>query len=240
MHAARVARTKDAGPRSREGVVTSQVALSTLVHLAKALLPEEVGRAVSTRGRTTFSSEYADTLLLLLRVEEGGEVLNALQAAAGESRTGLPARRLDYHTQALDKHAAAALLAAAQRTEHDRAAIVREQLGLGKHYVVPLRKRESADRISHDRVTVGRATNNDIVLRDGSVSKLHAWFSLHEEREFSLADADSTNHTAVNGQRLAPRKLRHLMECDRVEFGAVSGVVCFAETLWAAIHVEGG
>jgi hypothetical protein len=213
--------------------------VSTLVQLAKSLLPEEVSRALSTRGKTTFSAEYADTLLLVLRVEEGGEVLNALKAAAGEgSRTGLPARRLDYHTEALDKHAVAALLAAAKRTEEDRATIVREQLGLGKHYVLPLRKRESADRISHDRVTVGRATNNDIVLRDGSVSKLHAWFSRHEEREFSLADADSTNHTAVNGQRLEPRKLRHLLECDRIEFGAVSGIVCFAETLWAAIHVE--
>lgn len=211
--------------------------MSTLVHLAKALLPEDLSRAVS-RGKTTFSTDYGDTLLLLLQVEEGGEVLNGLQAAAGEgSRTGLPARRLDYHTEALDKHAVAALMAAAKRTEQDRAQMVRDQLGLGKHYVAPLRKRESADRISLDRVTVGRATNNDIVLRDGSVSKLHAWFSLHEEREFSLADADSTNHTAVNGQRLEPRKLRHLLECDRIEFGAVSGIVCFAETLWAAIHV---
>lgn len=196
-----------------------------------------MSRAVATRGRTTFSSEYADTLLLALRVEEDGEIHNGLKAAAGEgSGTGLPARRLDFQTEALDKHAAAALLAAAQRTAQDRARVVRQALALGKHYVLPLRKRESADRISLDRVTVGRATNNDIVLRDGSVSKLHAWFSLHEEREFSLADADSTNHTAVNGQRLEPRKLRHLLECDRLEFGGVSGIVCAADTLWEAIH----
>jgi FHA domain len=221
-------------------VLNSRVALSVLVHLAKALLPEDASRAALTRGKTTFCAEYADTLLLLLRVDPDGEVHEGLKAAAGDgSRTGLPARRLDYQTQAMDKHAAAALLAAANRTEQDRALLVREQLGLGKHYVLPLRKRESADRISHDRVTVGRATNNDIVLRDGSVSKLHAWFLLHEEREFSVADADSTNHTAVNGLRLEPRKLRHLLECDRVELGAVSGISCFAETLWVAIHPEG-
>jgi FHA domain len=213
------------------------MALSTLVHLAKQLLPEEVSRSLHTRGKSTFAAEYADTSLLVLRVEEGGEVHNGLKAAAGEGiQSGPPARRLDYHTEALDKHAVAALLAAAGRTERDRALIVRQQLGLGKQYVIPLRKRESADRISLDRVTVGRATNNDIVLRDGSVSKLHAWFSLHEEREFSLADADSTNHTAVNGRRLQPRKLHRLFECDRVEFGGISGIVCLAETLWAAVH----
>jgi hypothetical protein len=209
----------------------------TLAHLAKALLPEDVSRAVLTRGKTTFAAEYADTVLLLLRVELGGEVHQALKAAAGEGTGGgVPARRLDYQTHSLDRNAAAALLAAANRTEEDRALLIREQLGLSHHYVVPLRKRQSADRISLDRVTVGRATNNDIVLRDSSVSKLHAWFSMHEEREFSVADADSTNHTAVNGRRLQPRKLRHLVECDRIEFGGISGVVCFAETLWAAIH----
>lgn len=211
--------------------------MATLVNLAKALVPDEIVRAVSTRGQTTFSAEFADTLLLLLRVEGAEEVLTGLRTAAGEgSQAGLPARRLDFHTESLDKHEAAALMAAAKRTAVDRALLVRQELERGKHYALPLRKRQSADRISLDRVTVGRATNNDIVLRDASVSKLHAWFSLHEEREFSVADAGSTNHTAVNGNRLEPRKLRHLVECDRVEFGGVSGIVCFAETLWSAIH----
>lgn len=208
-----------------------------LVQLIKALLPEDVSRALSTRAQAGFSAEYADTLLLLVRVDEGGEVLAGLRAAASASGpAALPARRLDYETAALDRHTAAALLAAAERTEADRAALVRQALVVGKHYVVPLRKRQSAGGLSLDRVTVGRATNSDIVLRDPSVSKLHAWFSLHEQREFRLADAGSTNHTAVNGQRLAPRLPRHIVECDRLELGAVSGIVCSAETLWAAVH----
>lgn len=211
--------------------------MATLVHLIKALLPEDVSRALATRAQAGFSAEYADTLLLLLRVEEGGELLAGLRAAATTSGAGVPARRLDYETAALDRHTAAALLAAAERTEADRAELIRQALLEGRRYVVPLRKRQSAGGLSPDRVTVGRATNSDIVLRDPSVSKLHAWFSLHEHREFRLADAGSTNHTAVNGQRLAPRFPRHLVECDRLELGAVSGIVCSAETLWAAVHV---
>lgn len=211
--------------------------MATLVNLVKALVPDELVRALSTRGQTTFSAEFSDTLLLLIRVEGAEEVLTGLRMAAGAaSQAGLPARRLDFHTEALDKQQAAALMAAAKRTASDRAELVRQELERGKHYVLPLRKRQSADRISLDRVTVGRATNNDIVLRDASVSKLHAWFSLHEEREFSVADAGSTNHTAVNGNRLEPRRLRLLVECDRIEFGGVSSIVCLAETLWAAVH----
>lgn len=213
--------------------------MTTLVHLAKSLFPEDLSRAVASRARSTFSAEYADTLLLLLRVVEGGELLAGLNAAASAGGVAaLPARRLEFETESLDRHAAASLLAAAKRTAKDRAEIVRQELERGKHYVVPLRKRESAGGLSSDRVTVGRATNSDIVLRDPSVSKLHAWFSLHEEREFCLADAGSTNHTAVNGQRLEPRKPRHLVECDQLELGAISALVCSAETLWSAIHVD--
>jgi FHA domain len=212
--------------------------LATLVHLVKALLPPEVGRAISTRGQATFAAEYADTLLLLVLVEEGSEVLSALGSTVSEGQTQAPGRRLDYKTEALDRQTVAQLLAAAQRTEADRAAMIREALGRGKHFVLPLRKRASADRISLDRVSVGRAMNSDIVLRDSSVSKMHAWFELREDREFSIADAGSTNHTAVNGQKLIPRKLRPLFEGDVIELGNVTALICAAETLWSAVRAD--
>jgi hypothetical protein len=219
-------------------VLSLSVGVPTLVHLVKGLLPLEVGRSVSSRGQATFAAEFADTLLLLVSVEEGSEVLASLSTTIGEGQAQAPARRLDYNTEAIDKHTAALLLASARRSDADRALLVREALARGKHFVLPLRKRLSADRISPDRVSVGRAMNNDIVLRDASVSKLHAWFQMHEEREFSVADAGSTNRTAVNGEQLAPRKLRHLMECDVIELGNVRALLCSAETLWSAIHVD--
>jgi hypothetical protein len=197
-----------------------------------------LARAVSTRGKSTFAAEYAETLLLVISVQEGGEVLAGLSSATEEGGAVAPTRRLDYHTEAIDKASVASLVASARRTEGDRAELVRERLSKGKHFVLPLRKRASADRISPDRVSVGRAMNSDIVLRDGSVSKLQAWFELREDRQFTVADAGSTNRTAVNGEQLAPRKLRYLAECDVIELGAVSAMICSAETLWSAIHTD--
>jgi hypothetical protein len=217
-------------------VITSRIGLATLGHLVKALLPADVARSISTRGQATFSVEYADTLLLLLRVTDDGELLSGLSAPSGKAF--LPTRRLQYETEALDKATVASLLAAAQRRAVDRAQAIRDELGQGLHFVVPLRKREGAEQLWQDRITVGRATNKDIVLRDASVSKSHAWFELHEDREFSLTDAGSTNLTAVNGEALAPKKSRAIVEGDRVEFGSVVGFVCSAGTLWSAIHVS--
>jgi hypothetical protein len=213
--------------------------VATLVHLAKILLPAELSRAISTRGQATFAAEYQDTHLLLVRAEAGSEVLSGLEASAPmPNRPGLPARRLEFQTEALDKHSAAALLAAAKRSPLDRALLVRTALERGVHFVLPLRKRENVDQISLERISVGRAMNKDVVLRDPSVSKFHAWFELHDERELSISDAGSTNHTLINGKALTPRLARHVMEGDEIAFGSVSSIVCTAETLWSAIHVE--
>jgi len=58
-----------------------------------------------------------------------------------------------------------------------------------------------------NRISVGRATNNDIVLRHVSVSKLHAHFFVRATprpghpplEELVLTDAGSANGTRVNG-----------------------------------------
>jgi len=52
-----------------------------------------------------------------------------------------------------------------------------------------------------DRLHVGRAANNDIVIRDDGVSKLHAWFQ-HNADEARLFDAKSSNGTWVDGVRV--------------------------------------
>jgi FHA domain len=49
-----------------------------------------------------------------------------------------------------------------------------------------------------DRIIIGRATNNDVVLRHTSVSKVHARATCRDGR-WSLVDAKSTNGTSVNG-----------------------------------------
>jgi pSer/pThr/pTyr-binding forkhead associated (FHA) protein len=52
-------------------------------------------------------------------------------------------------------------------------------------------------------VTLGRAANNDIRINLPSISKFHAYFTHVQANDtWFLADANSSNGTFVNGERL--------------------------------------
>jgi hypothetical protein len=76
----------------------------------------------------------------------------------------------------------------------------RTALPPSKYLVYPVRKTE---RSLIDRFySVGQTRNNDIVIRDVSVSKSHAYFEDDGSGGFTLQDARSTNGTFVNGRRV--------------------------------------
>jgi hypothetical protein len=143
---------------------------------------------------------------------------------------------MGYETAAHDAKSIEALLAAAARTPETRRTALGALLARGQYYLVALRKRDGADQILHDRISVGRATNKDLVLRDTSVSKFHAWFELYDDREFGIADAGSTNLTRVNDEPLVPRRPRGLSVGDVIHFGSISAVLTDAEVLWNTVH----
>ena len=64
--------------------------------------------------------------------------------------------------------------------------------------------------------TIGRAENNDIVLRDGASSGYHAVLKQAESGDFTVSDLESTNHTKVNGQKVSSMLL---MNGDVLQFG---------------------
>ena len=67
-------------------------------------------------------------------------------------------------------------------------------------YVFPLKK--TATNAFAMMVTVGRATNNDIVLPYDSISKFHAYFSIAPGGGWILVDAKSMNGTFLEGRQL--------------------------------------
>ena len=79
--------------------------------------------------------------------------------------------------------------------------------------------------------TVGRE-HGDIVLPDKTVSRHHAHIVYDEDRGlYSVEDTDSTNGTAVNGQRLLPRVPHPVLPGDDVQFGSVPlKLVAFEKT----------
>ncbi|HYA01509.1 MAG TPA: FHA domain-containing protein [Syntrophobacteria bacterium] len=84
--------------------------------------------------------------------------------------------------------------------------------------VIPIKKR---DRSSPEHmIFLGRSPNNDLVVPNTMVSKLHAYFcQVPGERIYQLVDMDSTNGTFVNGERLLPSVKKTLRDGDEVAFG---------------------
>src|SRR5437868_6234918 len=90
----------------------------------------------------------------------------------------------------------------------------------GEPVVVPLRKGASTTNAFVMGVTVGRTDNNDLVLKDASVSRFHAYF-LRDSRKntLKLVDAESKNGTWAGAMKLEPNGSAMLQDKVRVRFG---------------------
>ena len=71
------------------------------------------------------------------------------------------------------------------------------------------------------RLNVGRASDNDLMLNDNSVSKIHAALLMSSEGTLLVADTGSTNGTYINGRRIAYGESRLIEDGDVVGFGDV-------------------
>lgn len=67
-------------------------------------------------------------------------------------------------------------------------------------------------------VTIGRGTQNSIVLRDPYISKNHAKISIDED-EYFLEDLNSANGTLINDENI--EDVVKLKDGDRIKFGQV-------------------
>lgn len=84
--------------------------------------------------------------------------------------------------------------------------------------VVEIRKQASS--ATTNMIYVGRAADNDIVLANHTVSKLHAYFLPSEQGgSYEIADANSTNGTKLNNRRLAAYENHPIFNGDRIQFG---------------------
>jgi len=71
------------------------------------------------------------------------------------------------------------------------------------------------------RLNVGRASDNELTLNDGSVSKIHAALLMTTEGSLLVADTGSTNGTYINGRRIAYGESRVIEDGDVIGFGDV-------------------
>lgn len=71
------------------------------------------------------------------------------------------------------------------------------------------------------RIGVGRTKENDLVIEDSSISKVHAALVLNPEKLLLVADTGSTNGTFINGNRIAYGRAFPIGENDKLKFGTV-------------------
>jgi hypothetical protein len=71
-------------------------------------------------------------------------------------------------------------------------------------------------------ITAGRTGNNDLELDDASVSRFHAWFQIDPQSAvWHVCDAESSNGTWCNQQRLPPKRPAPLIDLTLVTIGHV-------------------
>ncbi len=86
-----------------------------------------------------------------------------------------------------------------------------------------------------ERVTVGRATNNDIVVWHETVSKAHAYFSRGDDGAWRLYDAGSTNGTVADGQVLGGGEGVAIHSGSAIVFGSLSCAVIGSGELYDSL-----
>lgn len=98
--------------------------------------------------------------------------------------------------------------------------------------VYPLAKKPGAS--FPDRITIGRTANNDVVITDTSISRLHAYLRRDGAR-WVVADAGSKNGSWLRGAPLDARRERAIDSSAVLRLGDVDVTFYLAGDLYAAL-----
>ena len=90
-----------------------------------------------------------------------------------------------------------------------------------------------------DRISIGRATNCDVVIRLAFVSKVHAHLIIQGEK-LTLRDNKASNFTFHNHRRLEPGSSRSVQLGDIVSFGALDLELVDAPRLYEILRTGPG
>jgi FHA domain len=107
--------------------------------------------------------------------------------------------------------------------------------------VYPLAKKPGASFA--DMITIGRTPNNDVVLRDVTVSRFHAYFRHRVDQQgvekWLVADAGSRNGSELAGHVLEARREREVVSGLPVRIGDLELTFFVASELFDVLR-EGG
>ena len=84
-------------------------------------------------------------------------------------------------------------------------------------------------------IWIGRVSNNDIVIDDLCISKVHSYLRIQKDGTFLIADLGSQNGTVLNGKQLSAQDLHPLEDLAVISLARKQVVIRFLlpETLYA-------
>ncbi|MCA8924928.1 MAG: FHA domain-containing protein [Planctomycetes bacterium] len=100
-----------------------------------------------------------------------------------------------------------------------------------------LSKRPGGNAFGH-MVTLGRARNNDVILKAAGVSKFHCYFMFSPGEPAVIVDAGSSNGTFVAGARVAAQAKTPLNPGDAIGIARVGAVFHTPETFHAYLRAQ--
>jgi hypothetical protein len=213
------------------------IAITERRRIERHLRPTVVLARARSQSRAAFVRGYSGTLMLLVRGDETqSDVFVGLDESTAEVPPLAPTGdRLAFSTSLDLEVIGGAVPVFGGPFDHLE---LRRRLLASPHFVLPIKKRELGAKPFSGKVSVGRARNNDIVLRHATVSKFHAWFELDDGRVF-VGDARSKNRTWLGAEPLRPGERTIVPPGIELRFGRVAALIVSAEALWqAAIDEE--
>ena len=104
-----------------------------------------------------------------------------------------------------------------------------------KNFAFPVKK--CAQNPWPDRIMIGRASNNDLVLSDASVSKVHAFLTYEKNSgKLKAHDAGSLNGIQHNEHLVAPGGSADIQSHDYLEIGVILLKVLAAKDFFDFVH----
>jgi len=151
-----------------------------------------------------------------------------------------PAVLMRYRMRTPDPRATptATLTVAAENLETIDQEVKQARIGSGRTEleVYPLVKKPGAS--FPDRITIGRTSNNDVVIADHSVSRLHAYVRLVDG--WLVADAGSKNGSWLGNEALEPRSEVALLPGAALRLGDVRLTFYRAQELFDVLGGDHG
>jgi hypothetical protein len=207
---------------------------------AQNLKPVEMVNLLRTTNRVVFESTIG-TGFLLVRVDDPhSDFAITLEAALEDASTmggrqPEPSMGFDTVVGSIPASVESFLLASRIARSQFSGPELARRLARTVHIAVPLHKRAAASNVFLERISVGRARTNDIVLRHHSVSKFQAWFEKDEDDRFLLAGGKATNPTQMNGIEVPRASPVTVDSGDEIRFGDVTAIFCMPGLLWDAL-----